>query len=59
VGDLGTIAAAEFVSNPKYLNDFVKRAPKDWANRNIEFLIRTRVIENVVGVPTIVDYSVW
>ena len=59
VGDKGTIAAAEFVSNPKYLDDFAKHAPKDWANKNIEILIQTRVIENVLGVPVAVDYSVW
>ena len=59
VGDSGTIAAAEFVSNPKYLNDFAQHAPKGWANRNIEFLIQTRVIENVIGIPRVVDYSIW
>jgi hypothetical protein len=59
VGDKGTLAAAKFVSDPKYLNDFAKRAPANWSKKNIEFLIRTRVIENVIGIPTIVDYSIW
>jgi len=59
VGDKGTIASAEFVSNPKYLEDFAEHAPKGWASKNIEFLIRTRVIENAVGIPTIVDYKIW
>jgi len=59
VGDKGTVAAAEFVSNPKYLNDFAQHAPKGWRKKNIEFLIQTRVIEGVVGIPIIVDYSVW
>jgi hypothetical protein len=59
VGGKGTIAAAEFVSNPKYLDEFAKHAPKDWAKKNIEFLLETRVIENVVGIPSIVDYTIW
>ena len=59
VGDKGTIAATEFVSNPKYLDDFAQHAPKGWADKNIELLIQTRVIENVLGIPTVVDYNVW
>lgn len=59
IGPKGTSAAAEFASNPKYLNDFARRAPWILAGKNVEFLIRTRVIENVIGIPTIVDYEVW
>lgn len=59
VGAKGTLAAAEFVSNPNYLNDFERRSLKDLTTKNVEFLIRTRVIENVTGIPTIVDYEVW
>ena len=59
ITDKGTIAAAEFVSNPKYLEDFERHAPKDWSKKNVEFLLQTRVIEGVIGIPTIVDYKVW
>lgn len=59
VGDEGTLAAAEFVSNPRYLDDFARHAPKDWTNKNIEILIQTRVIENVLGIPTVIDYNIW
>lgn len=59
VGDEGTVAAAEFVSDPKYLDDFAQQAPAGWASRNIEILLRTKVVEGVLGIPTVVDYSIW
>lgn len=59
VGDEGTVAAAEFASNPKYLDEFARHLPTGWAGKNIEILIRTRIVEGVLGIPTVVDYSIW
>jgi hypothetical protein len=59
VGDDGTVAAAEFVSNPKYLDAFAQHAPPGWADRNIEILLRTRVVEGILGIPTVADISIW
>jgi hypothetical protein len=59
VGDKGTSTAAEFVCNPKYLDEFAQHAPKDWARKNVEFLIETRVFQGQIGVPRVVAYSIW
>lgn len=59
VGDDGTVAAAEFVSNPKYLDAFLQHAPAGWADRNMEILLRTRVVEGILGVPTVADIGIW
>jgi hypothetical protein len=54
-----TKAAAEFVSDPSYLNDFARHAPKDWDRKNIEFLIAISVVDNVPGHPRVVAYDLW
>lgn len=54
-----TKAAAEFVSDPSYLNDFARHAPRDWNRKNVEFLIGIPVVDNVPGRPRVVDYSIW
>jgi hypothetical protein len=56
---VGDLAAAEFVTDPSYLNEFARHAPRDWNSRNIEFLIATPVVENIPGHPRIVAYSLW
>jgi hypothetical protein len=59
VTGVGSAAAAEFVSEPNYLNDFARNAPKGWERKNLEFLITAPVVDNVVGHPRIVAYQVW
>jgi hypothetical protein len=55
----GSAAAAEFVSDPSYLNDFARIAPKGWDRKNLEFLISAPVVDNVPGHPRIVAYQLW
>lgn len=48
---LGTTSATEFVSDPKYLNNFARQAPRGWEHKNIEFLISTSSVDGVTGPP--------
>lgn len=57
--DVGCGGSSEFISNPRYLNEFWHHAPAGWANKNLEFLVQVPVVENVVGVPRIIEYVVW
>jgi hypothetical protein len=59
VTSVGDLAATKFVSDPSYLNDFARHAPKDWDRKSIEFLIATPVVENIPGHSRIVAYNLW
>ena len=59
ITSLGTIAAANFVADPAYLDDFARKAPKNWASKNVEFLIATSIVDGAVGRSRIVAYSLW
>ena len=59
IGKNGTEAAAQFVTDPRYMGALAKTLPKDWASRNIEFVIRTKVIDGKTGEPTVEAVSVW
>lgn len=44
IGPSGTIAATEFITNPRYFNEFTKLAPAGWENHEIQIVITTDVI---------------
>jgi hypothetical protein len=56
---MSTSVAAQFASDPKFLNDFARGAPKDWARKNVEFLVASNRVDGAVGPPRIVAYSLW
>jgi hypothetical protein len=55
----GTLAAGEFVTNPVYLADFMRSAPRDWQEKNVELLLSTNVIDGQPGPPHVVGSSIW
>jgi hypothetical protein len=55
----GTLAAGEFLSDPAYMEEAVKQAPRDWQHRNIQFVIATKVINGNSGPPRVVDRYFW
>jgi hypothetical protein len=55
----GTEAAGEVVSNPAYLNAMLEKAPKNWDQMNLEGVIKTQVIENHPGPPTVIAVETW
>ena len=58
LGPYGTEAASEFVDSPAYLAQLAK-LPAGWENRNIEFVIKSNVINNEPGPPVLVSSTVW
>ncbi len=59
ITSMGTIAAANFVADRAYLDEFARKAPKNWASKNVEFLIATSIVDGAVGRSRIVAYSLW
>jgi hypothetical protein len=55
----GTEAASEVVSNPAYLDQLLKKAPKNWDQLNLEAVIETNVIESHAGPPTVLAVETW
>jgi len=55
----GSDAAAQLVSNPVYLRDALRSAPADWKNKNIEFVVKTDVVDSVAGPPQVVAEYFW
>jgi hypothetical protein len=54
-----TLAAAEFLSNPRYMEAVIQQAPKDWRHKNVQFVIATKVINGSSGPPRVVDQYYW
>jgi hypothetical protein len=58
VGKNGTEAAARFVTTPRYL-DLLNQQVKDWPSRNVEVVIKTKVVDSKTGAPSIEAVHVW
>jgi len=59
IGQYGTMAAGEFLSNEKYMRDMAARAPANWERKNFEAVIGTKVIELSTGPPRILAAWFW
>jgi hypothetical protein len=59
IGENGTVAAGEFLTQEQYLKALTSQAPKDWAHKNIEAVIATQVIEGRSGPPRVVAVHSW
>jgi hypothetical protein len=59
IAKYGTAAAGEFLTNPNLLAEFARRAPKGWTERNVQIVIRTKVISDNSGPPELVAVAVW
>jgi hypothetical protein len=55
----GTEAASEVVFKPAYLDEMLKKAPKNWDQLNLEAVIETNVIEGHAGPPTVLAVETW
>ncbi|WP_260704086.1 hypothetical protein [Edaphobacter flagellatus] len=58
IGPSGTVAATEFVTNPRYFNEFTKLAPKGWENRELQIVITTDVIGERPAPPHVLAFDV-
>lgn len=59
LGAAGTLAAADFLTDPKYFDDFVAHAPKGWENHNLEIVLEVRLIEGNYDPPRVVASYSW
>jgi hypothetical protein len=59
LGRNGTEAAAQFATSPRYMKLLQERLGSDFANRNVEVVLRVNVIDGKTGAPTILASHVW
>jgi hypothetical protein len=55
----GTLAASEFLTNPEYMEAIAAHAPANWALKNIQILIATKVINGKSGPPKTLMAHFW
>jgi hypothetical protein len=59
MGRDGTIAAGEFVTEPRYLAMLDRRAPKHWDKKNLQVLLATDIVNGNTGPPRIIATYFW
>jgi hypothetical protein len=55
----GTAAAAELLTNEKYLAQALRDAPKNWAGKNVQFVLSTKMMGGAPGPPTVIATHYW
>ncbi|MBZ5620109.1 MAG: hypothetical protein LAQ69_15495 [Acidobacteriia bacterium] len=55
----GTLAAGEFLTDPRYMEDLGKQAPPNWQRKNMQAVIGTKVINGNSGPPRILKTYFW
>jgi hypothetical protein len=55
----GSDAAAQLISNEGYLENALRSAPADWQHKNVQFVVKTEVVDSVAGPPQIVAAHYW
>lgn len=55
----GTRAAGEFLTSAPLISALAGIAPRDWPKKNVQVLLRTKIVENTPGPPSIVKTYFW
>jgi hypothetical protein len=55
----GTSAASEFLTNPAWLAAALRGAPRDWAERNVQFVLAVKMFSGSPGPPSVVAAHFW
>jgi hypothetical protein len=58
IGKNGTEAASQFVTTPRYM-DMLDQRSKDWASKNMEVVLKIKVVDGKSGAPSIEAMCVW
>jgi len=58
IGKNATEAAAQFVTTPRYL-DLLNQQSKDWASKDVEVVLKVKVIDGKNGALTVEAVHVW
>jgi hypothetical protein len=59
LGRNGTEAATLFVTSPRYMQMLRDQAGRDFANHNVEAVLKVNVIEGKTGAPSLLAVKTW
>ena len=59
IGEYGTQAAAEFLSNPEKVRELLKSAPAGWENKNMQAVLHVKVLAYQPVAVDVVAVSYW
>jgi hypothetical protein len=59
IGETGTQAAGEFVSNPEFLEQGLRSVPAGWQTKNLEIVLQTTATDSTPGPPRVVAAYSW
>ena len=59
IGESGTRAAAEFITQDRDLQKVVNKLPADWPRKNMELILRVTVVNNIPTHSSIVAIHYW
>ena len=55
----GTRAAAEYITDPGQIKGLIGLAPTDWAQKNLQFVLQTKVVNDIPTSPVVVALKSW
>jgi hypothetical protein len=55
----GTAAAGEFLSEPHYMEEVLRSAPKNWAAKNVQIVLSTALVSESSGPPQVIATYFW
>jgi hypothetical protein len=55
----GTQVAGQFLTNPAYLQDALRGAPKDWQSKNLQFVLRAEMVGRTPAPPRTLATHFW
>jgi hypothetical protein len=59
ITDLGTLEAAEFLTDATYMENAFRHAPTNWDKRNVQVVLKTRIVGGAPGPPSVEATYFW
>jgi hypothetical protein len=59
VTQYGTQSAGDFITNPDYVRQAFRGLRSDWSRKNIQIVLKTRIVTGAAGPPEVVAAHVW
>jgi hypothetical protein len=59
LGQAGTSAAGEFLTDKDAMKAFIGSAPPDWEKKNLQIVLHTNVINGSPSAPKIIATAYW
>jgi hypothetical protein len=59
ITDNGSRAAGYFLTRPELLAEGLRDVPRGWEDKNIQFVLRTQVVDGAPSVPEVIARNIW